>query len=90
MRRWLFFILFSACSAETPCLDLVEKACLMAKEKARESKGSPEEAQQACEAARARAEKADEAMNAACAQSPATYRKNLLAPKKIAPTTQPK
>lgn len=90
MRRWVFFVLFSACSAETPCLDLVEQACLMAKEKAKEPKGSPEEAQKACEEARARAEKADAEMNAECAESPATYRKKLQTPNTQTPSTQPK
>jgi hypothetical protein len=90
MRRWCFFLLFSACSAETPCLTLVEQACLMAKEKAKNSKVSTEEVQKACDEAHARAEKANSAMNAECAESPATYRKSIQIPKKMTPNTLPK
>jgi hypothetical protein len=90
MRRWAFLVLFSACSTKTPCLALVEQACLMAKEKERAPKGSPEEAKKACDEARARAEKADDAMNAACAEDPSTYRKSIQAPKKSTPSTPPK
>ena len=93
MRRWAFLVLFSACSAEkAPCLVLVEQACLMAKEKVKGSKvvEEAEAATKACDEARARAEKADAAMNAECAESPSTYRKNFQVPKKITPSTPPK
>ena len=89
MRRWAFLLLFSACSTTTPCLDLVEQACLMAKEKAKNPKGEPEEAQKACDEAKARAEKSDDAMNAQCAESLADFRKGLLAPKSNTPKLTP-
>lgn len=46
----------------------------MAKEKAKGPKGEPEAARAACEEAKARAEKADEAMNAQCSEDLATFR----------------
>ena len=50
---------------------------MMAKEKAAGPKGEPEAAQTACDEAKARAEKADEAMNAQCSESLSTFRQKL-------------